>query len=116
MDEGKMRRALYNIASNARDVLPPGGSLYISTCRTKQWLEFRFEDNGPGIPPEIRETLFEPFVTFGKTSGTGLGLAIAHKAVQDHGGTITASSVPGKGAIFVIQLPCEKDPPLAANE
>jgi signal transduction histidine kinase len=105
MDESKMRRALYNIASNARDVLTRGGSLTISTHRVNGEIEFLLSDTGPGIPAEIKDTLFEPFVTYGKPAGTGLGLAIARKTVQDHGGTIRVDSVPGKGTDFIITLP-----------
>jgi signal transduction histidine kinase len=105
IDKTKMHRALYNIASNARDVMEPGGCLTITTSSVDQGVEFRLSDTGPGIPDEIRDTLFEPFVTFGKRTGTGLGLAIAKKTVEDHGGTIAVQSSPGKGATFVICLP-----------
>jgi two-component system sensor histidine kinase HydH len=105
IDPVKMRRALYNIAINARDVMAPGGTLTISTQAVKATIEIRLSDTGPGIPAEIRNSLFEPFVTFGKPTGTGLGLAIARKTAQDHGGTIAVDSIPGQGATFVIRLP-----------
>jgi signal transduction histidine kinase len=105
MDETKMRRALYNIASNARDAMEAGGSLTITTTDLEHAIEFRLSDTGPGIPEEIQDTLFEPFVTFGKATGTGLGLAIVNKTVVDHGGTITVESVPGQGATFILHLP-----------
>jgi signal transduction histidine kinase len=105
MDNTKMRRVLYNIASNARDVMEAGGCLTITTSSTAAGIEFHLSDTGPGIPVEIRDTLFEPFVTFGKPTGTGLGLAIAKKTVEDHGGTIVVESVPGQGATFIICLP-----------
>jgi signal transduction histidine kinase len=105
MDETKMRRALYNIASNARDAMQAGGSLTIVTRRKKGAIEFRLTDTGPGIPDEIQDNLFEPFVTFGKATGTGLGLAIAKKTAIDHGGTISVESTPGKGATFILRLP-----------
>jgi signal transduction histidine kinase len=105
MDAAKMRRALYNIARNAHDAMQAGGSLTIATRSTNGAVEFRLSDTGPGIPAEIRDTLFEPFVTCGKATGTGLGLAIARKIVQDHGGTIAVESLPGQGATFTIRLP-----------
>ncbi len=105
MDETKMRRALYNIASNARDAMEAGGCLTIATGLANGMVQFRLSDTGPGIPNEIRDTLFEPFVTYGKATGTGLGLAIAKKSAEDHGGTITVKSRPGRGATFVISLP-----------
>ncbi|MFN2166476.1 MAG: two-component system sensor histidine kinase NtrB, partial [Anaerolineae bacterium] len=109
MDEAKMRRALYNIASNARDAMDAGGTLTIITRRVddawNQVVEFCLIDTGPGIPDEIRDTMFEPFVTYGKPTGTGLGLAIAKKAVEDHGGTIAVESSSGRGATFTIRVP-----------
>jgi signal transduction histidine kinase len=105
MDELKMRRALYNIIANARDAMDAGGSLTISTRASNGMVEFRLTDTGPGIPAEIQDNLFEPFVTHGKATGTGLGLAIAKKTVEDHGGTIAVESTPGQGASFVICLP-----------
>jgi signal transduction histidine kinase len=105
MDEAKLRRALYNIASNARDAMETGGSLTIATYRSGGTVEFRLSDTGPGIPEQIRDTLFEPFVTYGKARGTGLGLAIAQKVAQDHGGSILVESVPELGATFIIRLP-----------
>jgi signal transduction histidine kinase len=105
MDETKIRRALYNIAVNARDAMEAGGTLVIATNRRNGAVEFRLSDTGPGIPLEIQDKIFEPFVTFGKATGTGLGLAIAKKATEDHGGTIAVESEPGQGATFIITLP-----------
>jgi signal transduction histidine kinase len=105
LDETKMRRALYNVVSNACDAMETGGSLTIATRRTDSTVEFRLSDTGPGIPSEIQDTLFEPFVTHGKPTGTGLGLAIASKTVKDHGGTITVESASGQGATFIIRVP-----------
>ena len=62
-------------------------------------------DNGPGIAPELRGRLFEPFATFGKAGGTGLGLALSKKIIDDHGGSIQCVSEPGKGTTFTIRLP-----------
>jgi signal transduction histidine kinase len=84
-----------------------GGTLTIRTCATNGTVEIRMSDTGPGIPAEIRGSLFEPFVTFGKATGTGLGLAIAKKTIEEHGGTIAVESVSGTGATFIICLPRE---------
>jgi signal transduction histidine kinase len=105
MDETKMRRALYNIATNARDAMEAGGSLTITTQSMNNTVEFRLSDTGPGIPEEISNTLFEPFVTHGKPTGTGLGLAIAKKTIEDHGGEICVVSEPGQGATFIVRVP-----------
>jgi signal transduction histidine kinase len=82
-----------------------GGSLSIATRRTADTVEFVFRDTGSGIPPEIQDSLFEPFVTYGKPTGTGLGLAIAKKTIEDHGGTILVENTPGLGATFRIRVP-----------
>jgi signal transduction histidine kinase len=66
------------------------------------------EDTGPGIPDEIRDRLFEPFVTAGKQDGLGLGLALSRQAVLDHGGDIWTE--PASGARFVIRLPLNASP------
>ena len=65
--------------------------------------EIRVRDTGPGIPEEMIEKLFTPFVT-SKTKGTGLGLAIARKNIESHGGSIEAENHPEGGAVFVIRL------------
>jgi len=109
LDEARMRRALVNIASNARDAMPAGGVLTIATRGCDGCVEFRLEDTGPGIPAEIRDNLFEPFVTFGKPAGTGLGLAIAKKVVEDHGGSITVKSTTGQGTTVIICIPLRRE-------
>lgn len=105
IDQDKIRRALDNIVINATEVLNPGGVITVVCRREGRDLTIHVRDTGPGIPPEIRETLFEPFATFGKESGSGLGLAMAQKAVEDHGGTIAVESEPGTGTTFSIILP-----------
>jgi signal transduction histidine kinase len=105
IDEAKMRRALYNIVSNAMDAMHGGGTLTVTTRSTDDSVEIVLSDTGPGIHEEVMDSLFEPFVTHGKAKGTGLGLAIAHKAVKDHGGDISVQSVSGQGAAFTIRLP-----------
>jgi len=64
-------------------------------------------DTGPGISPEIRDRLFQPFVTSRKGSGLGLGLALARQAIVDHGGDMWATSTPGHGACFSFRLPMQ---------
>ena len=69
--------------------------------------EIRVRDHGPGIDPEIRHCLFEPFVTT-KHRGSGLGLATARRVVEMHSGTLTADSDDAGGAVFVIRLPMDR--------
>ena len=70
-------------------------------------------DEGPGVPAEIRERVFEPFVTLGKKRGTGLGLAVARRFVEDHGGTLELLPTPARGASFRFGLPLA--PPAGAR-
>ncbi|MEW5874278.1 MAG: HAMP domain-containing sensor histidine kinase [Candidatus Zixiibacteriota bacterium] len=105
IDKDKIHRALNNIVVNAMEVLGREGKITISTRAADQRVTIRIADTGPGIPEEIRQTIFEPFATFGKAQGTGLGLAMARKAVEDHQGAIRVDSAPGTGTTFSITLP-----------
>jgi signal transduction histidine kinase len=82
-------------------------ALKVATCDLGEAVEIRIRDNGAGIPPEIRDKLFQPFFTTKPTGeGTGLGLSISWDIVtQQHGGTIAVDSRPGKFTEFTIQLP-----------
>lgn len=104
-DETKLRRAIFNLARNAIDAMPKGGRFVVSVEREADELVFRAQDNGPGIPPEIADKLFESFVTSGKKHGTGLGLAIVRKIAQEHGGAVSCKTKIGKGSSFEIRIP-----------
>jgi signal transduction histidine kinase len=73
------------------------------------WLRVR--DNGPGMPPELRERIFDPFYT-SKQGGTGLGLALTRKIVEAHGGQLELGSTPGDATQFVVTLPRRARAPL----
>ena len=107
-DEEKLVRVLYNISKNAVEAMGEGGKLTISVSDTADAVEFTISDNGPGIPPEIQDRLFDSFVTSGKEGGTGLGLAIVKKVVEEHNGTIDLETAPGKGTTFRIRIPAMK--------
>ncbi len=104
LDVDKLRRAVVNIAQNARDAMEGKGMLHVLAKVADGRLLLDIRDEGPGVPPEIRERLFEPFVTHGKKGGTGLGLAVALRFVEDHGGSITLLPT-GPGACFRLSLP-----------
>ena len=104
IDAGKMKRAFLNIAFNARDAMRGGGRFTIEAGDTEAAVKFSLEDTGPGIPEEVLDRVFQPFVTAGKPNGTGLGLAITKQIVEGHGGTIAVESEVGEGARFVITL------------
>jgi K+-sensing histidine kinase KdpD len=108
MDADKMTRVFYNLASNARDAMPEGGTLTITTELVNSEVVFTFKDTGTGIPPEVKARIFEPFVTFGKKHGTGLGMAIVKKVIDDHGGRIEIDSEIGKGTTMRIAIPAKR--------
>jgi signal transduction histidine kinase/putative methionine-R-sulfoxide reductase with GAF domain len=108
-DEGKLKRVIFNLARNAMQAMPGGGTFAVSVCAEGDELVFRFADSGPGIPEDIRHRLFESFVTHGKREGTGLGLAIVKKIVEEHRGRIDFESRPGEGTTFEIRLPLETE-------
>lgn len=105
VDPDKFRRLIDNLLGNAYEALSPGNQVIVDVRISREFLEITVSDNGPGIPAEIIDDIFKPFVTKGKKSGTGLGLAIGHKVVEDHGGKLNVASEEGKGAAFTIQLP-----------
>jgi len=115
-DEDLMHRALFNLLLNAVQASPPGGVVRIEGGELQPHqlpagrLEFAdgaiailVTDRGEGVPPEIRDRLFDPFVTT-KTEGSGLGLSIVQRAVEAHGGLVTVSP-PGEETRFTIVLP-----------
>jgi signal transduction histidine kinase len=80
--------------------------LKVTTMLENGRVRIAFEDNGPGIPDEIKDKILQPFFTTKKgTEGTGLGLSITHDIVKAHGGELRIESTIGKGSEFVIQLP-----------
>lgn len=104
-DEGKLRRLFTNVARNAMEAMPDGGTFSISAADTEDSIVFRLADTGDGIPEEIRHRLFQSFVTTGKKEGTGLGLAIVKKIVEQHGGSVDFETGTGSGTTFIIKLP-----------
>jgi signal transduction histidine kinase len=104
VDESKMKRVFYNIVRNAIEAMPDGGVFAISSYRADPYVIIEFSDTGCGIPEEIRDRLFESFVTKGKERGTGLGLAMVKRIIDEHNGEIEVESEVGKGTTFRIKL------------
>ena len=105
-DPKKMERALFNLALNACEAVPfRNGKILFDILSTPDTFEIRVSDNGSGIPPAIRNNLFDPFVSAGKPNGTGLGLAIVSKIIADHGGTVCVESTSSSGTTFLVKLP-----------
>ena len=96
--------ALSNLVMNALQVCHTAPHIGIAARQQDDSVTISVEDNGPGIPRHLLESLFQPFVT-DRPQGTGLGLAVVRNVVSQHGGTIDFSSTPGRGTEFVIHLP-----------
>jgi signal transduction histidine kinase len=105
-DPQKIERAFFNLVLNACEAsAQSAGEIQIEIHSWPELFEIRVTDHGPGIPPPIRNTLFDPFVSFGKANGTGLGLAIVNKVIQDHGGTVIVEKSSHEGTTFLVELP-----------
>ena len=128
-DPVKFEQMLLNLCINARDAMPDGGRLEISTFRTKRlpdeildvtdgqqvdeekdYVCIKISDTGTGIPSDAVNRIFEPFFTTKKKGrGTGLGLSIVYGIVKEHQGFITCDSKIGKGSVFSVYFPCCED-------
>jgi nitrogen fixation/metabolism regulation signal transduction histidine kinase len=119
-DKGQLNQVLLNLVENARDALGTreGGKILVTTRRgdTADRVLLTVEDNGPGVPAELKDKVFAPyFTTKHAKGGTGLGLAIVHRIVNDHGGRITISDATGGGARMAIELPLRNGTALLAS-
>jgi signal transduction histidine kinase len=103
-DPDLLRQAVVNIAVNAIEAMPDGGSLTFELTRSSDTCNLAITDTGPGIPAEHRERIFQLYYTT-KPHGSGIGLAMTFRAVQLHGGTIDIDSEAGRGATFRLTLP-----------
>jgi len=120
MDPAQVQQIILNLVLNARDAMPDGGRIVLTTRNwdgiesscdqlhpdSTSWIEFTVSDTGCGMDAETRSRLFEPFFTTKKPGqGTGLGLATVHHIVTHEGGNIAVQSEPGKGTLVVVHLP-----------
>jgi two-component system, NtrC family, sensor histidine kinase HydH len=105
VERHRMQSVVVNLLVNALEAMPTGGTIDISAVCDEYSVVVHVCDSGPGIAPEIRQRLFQPFATAGKTNGFGLGLALSRQAVIDRGGEMWAESSSHQGACFAFRLP-----------
>ncbi len=107
-DAGQLRQVVYNLLFNALDALPGGGHVQLTVTEGSPepggFVACVIEDSGPGLPVDLGDRIFEPFVSTRET-GLGLGLSICRRIVESHGGVITAANRAGGGAAFTLTLP-----------
>jgi nitrogen fixation/metabolism regulation signal transduction histidine kinase len=119
-DKGQLSQVLLNLVENARDAIgqTAGGKITVATRlgEAADRVALVVEDNGPGVPSDLRDRVFQPYFTTKQgRGGTGLGLAIVHRIVSDHGGRIALVEPAKGGARFVVELPLRQGSVLLAS-
>jgi len=105
---GELKQVFLNLAINARQAMPSGGKLRVSTWVSTDgsWVEVRFRDTGHGIAEEVIDRLFEPHVTTRSAEGgSGLGLSVSREIIGNMGGTLEVESTSPSGTVFLLRLP-----------
>jgi two-component system, NtrC family, sensor kinase len=104
----QLEQVFLNLVLNAYDAMPEGGELHISARPVREMAEIVFQDNGPGVPEELRGKIFEPFFS-SKQGGTGLGLSVSYGIISAHGGSLDLVPERGRGACFRVILPIKEE-------
>jgi len=104
-DSKKIERLFFNLLLNACEATSDRGKINIEIKSSYSSFEVRIADDGVGIPAAIRSTLFDPFISSGKSNGTGLGLAIVSKVVHEHYGSISVEETGETGTVFLVGFP-----------
>ena len=108
VDWEQIQQVLINLAFNALDAMPRGGTLETEIQANEPGtIALRVLDTGPGMTPQVLAQMFQPFFT-SKETGTGLGLVISRRIAEEHGGNLTATNRPEGGACFELSLPAER--------
>ena len=108
-DGEQLVQVFLNLLLNALQILPEGGEIVVHTAADADRLTIVVADNGPGIPPDIRGRVFDPFFTL-RAGGMGLGLTVVQQLVRTHGGYITVSESRQGGACFRCIFPRTPEP------
>jgi signal transduction histidine kinase len=103
-DADMLKQAVLNLVTNALDAMKSGGNLRVRVARAGDSVALEIADDGPGIPPELRDKVFQLYFTT-KVKGSGIGLAMTYRAVQLHNGTIDFTSENGRGTTFRLEFP-----------
>lgn len=104
VDADLIKQALLNVVINGVQAMNPGGTLTVSAAQANGEIEIRVHDEGPGIPPEIRDKIFNLYFTT-KKGGSGIGLAMTYRVMQLHNGAVQVDSREGEGSTFILRLP-----------
>jgi signal transduction histidine kinase len=108
VDADQVRQVLLNLVLNALDAQAEGGAIRVAIVNgPDDWITVQVEDTGPGLPAELGNRIFTPFVTT-KQTGLGLGLSISKRIVEAHGGEIAGANRTAGGAVFTVRLPRKK--------
>jgi CheY-like chemotaxis protein len=111
-DPGQVFQVFLNLALNARDAMPGGGTLTLLSESAGGTVRVSVMDTGLGIPPGVRERMFEPFFTTKPLTGTGMGLTVVQSVVRAHGGLIEVDTDKAFGTVFTVILPRAGEPEL----
>ncbi len=105
-DRGQLEQVLLNLMVNARDAMPRGGRLIVTTLADHDHADLVVRDTGMGMTEDLQAHIFEPFFTTKtETGGTGLGLSTTYGIIKQLGGSIEVDSAPGAGSAFTLHLP-----------
>lgn len=116
MDYAEFEAGVLNIAKNACDAMPDGGTFSLESEVVGEDVRLRFVDDGHGMPPDVAARIFEPFFTTKpRTQGTGIGLAVVYRTVTESGGGVEVDSTPGAGTRFTLSLPRQPQPTHGTN-
>ena len=111
----EINQVVMNLIDNAQRAAGPQGSVVVSTTVAEGCYVIEVSDDGPGIPPEVRPRVFEPFFTTrAGGEGFGLGLAIVKRIVDEHLGTVFVGDAVPRGSVFTVRLPLSQETPRAS--
>jgi signal transduction histidine kinase len=121
VDPPQFNAAILNLVVNARDAMPAGGTIRITTSavvrrQNRNYVRVRISDDGAGMSPDVRKRIFDPYFTTKGESGTGLGIPQVQALMRQVGGYLTVNSKVGKGTSFDLFFPVHVEQPAAAPD